>query len=177
MSYVPATSVRQNKANFSIADCGLRIGDCGLGTDPRRNACPAAWRLWPLPGPIVRNKPNFHPYADPEIGVPRGRLCKTNPIPGGARYPPFHYSIIPAFQARAYCTKQSQFPCRGPKRRGRARSEALPPLGRILRNKANRRRVRVTTSALWGKSYGECGPCKGLEKTKPIAMASACTGR
>jgi hypothetical protein len=57
------------------------------------SSIPIRWRAVqtnPIPGgpagirgPIVRNKANPHRYADPEIGVPGGRLCQTNPISGG----------------------------------------------------------------------------------------------
>ena len=34
-------------------------------------------------GPFVRNEANFRYYADPEIGVPGGRVRQTKPIDGG----------------------------------------------------------------------------------------------
>jgi hypothetical protein len=51
----------------------LPLADCGLGTDLRRDACPAASRLGPAT-PIVQNEPNF-------LSGDQGRLRKTKPIP------------------------------------------------------------------------------------------------
>jgi hypothetical protein len=41
--------------------------------------------------------------------VREGQWRKTNPIPAGPDTPPFHYSIIPAFQPDANRAKQTQF--------------------------------------------------------------------
>jgi hypothetical protein len=59
---------RTSEKQTQFLNCGLRIVDCGLGTDLRRDACPAACRLGPpwgactnktnWPEPIVRNKAN-----------------------------------------------------------------------------------------------------------------------
>jgi hypothetical protein len=63
-------------------DCGLWIGDCGLGTDLRRDAGPAAYG-----GQNAQNKPNSQRTRYPIIPlfyhstIPvRCRLCRTNPI-------------------------------------------------------------------------------------------------
>ncbi len=67
-------SVR-NKANFSIADFGLRIG-----TDLRRNTCPAACCLRLA-------------QAD------RAKQTQFGGVGRRVEYPSFHYSIIPPFQS------------------------------------------------------------------------------
>ncbi len=79
MSYVPAASVQQNKANSkrSQVDCGFRIVDWDR---------PAAGRQ----GPIAQNKPNVSRGADREIGVPGGPACETKPIPVGAELQLMH---------------------------------------------------------------------------------------
>ncbi len=56
----------------------------------------------------------------------------------------------------------------GPEQAGRSGLRMPPPLSRILRNKANSRRARITSSAFWKSSYGRTCPCSWLEKTKPI---------
>jgi hypothetical protein len=78
-------------------DCGLRIADCGLGTDLRQDTCTAAYRLGPAPAsctnkpnwlePIVRNEPNLvgsnvqNEANCRAVGrEPRRLLCKTKPI-------------------------------------------------------------------------------------------------
>ncbi len=60
-------------------DCGLRIGDCGLGTDLRRDACPAAYRL----RPVQADRAKQSQFRGVPPG-PEGGLCKTNPILAGA---------------------------------------------------------------------------------------------
>jgi len=49
-------------------------------------------------GRTVQNKPNL---GEPDR-IPKGRLCKTNPIPGGAAWDR-------AWGTRDYCAKRSQF--------------------------------------------------------------------
>ncbi len=65
----------QNEPNSSIADCGFRIG----GTDFRRRC-----RSYKT-NPICSAAPGGPPSPlDPPASPPPSRLCKTNPIPGGA---------------------------------------------------------------------------------------------
>jgi hypothetical protein len=64
-------------------------------------------------GPFVRNEANVHYYADPEIGVPGGRVRQTKPkgsgqslVDGGQSY---KQTQFPAWQQRAECAKRTQF--------------------------------------------------------------------
>jgi hypothetical protein len=65
----------QNEPNSSIADCGL-------GTDLRRDACPATYRLRPARGDCAKRtqfRPNAREWAQ-TAGAAEGKTCKTNPI-------------------------------------------------------------------------------------------------
>jgi hypothetical protein len=91
--------------------------DCGIRTDLRRDASPAAGCL--------------HPAED--------KTRKTNPIPGRRDTPAFHCSIIPPFQSNTDCAKRTQFAVGGQGRpSSRPKGLAMPPvLWATARNKAN----------------------------------------
>ncbi len=100
----------------------FRVKQSQLGAGARFQGSGVSNRT-PETGPrtFVRNKPNFRPDADPEIGVPRDQLCKTNPIAGGAELYLSHlqggsYVKSTHLSLRA---KQSQLPprCRSGDRR------------------------------------------------------------
>ncbi len=77
----------QNEPNSSIADFGLRIADCGLGTDLQRDALCGP----PSRGPVVQTNP---------IGW--SKPCETKPISRPRR-------VGEVQGTRGKCAKQSQF--------------------------------------------------------------------
>ncbi len=115
MSHVPASSVRQNKANFR-RDANPEIGVPGTVRAKQSQKAVAGSR-WSVVGwkSDVQTKPVLAGDRGsgirgqrPDTGHPTPeRSGETKPNSGGRYTPPFHYySIIPIFQARACHAKQ-----------------------------------------------------------------------
>ena len=137
-------------------------------------------------GPFVRNEANFHYYADPEIGVPGGRVRQTKPkdsgqssVDGGQSY---KRTQFPAWQQRAECAKQDacvKSPRAGlrsvflgqyrrsvwpiPTLGGRVKRSRIPPPGR------GNGAVRGTHPAEWGL----CRACCTNEANSPRGAGDA----
>jgi len=130
----------------------LRISDCGLKTNPRRNACPAARRLelaradcakrtqfavrraWPWPEQIVRNEANFTRRPGNGRGRPGPRGPTEQKMQNEPNLPPrtgrqgrgWSESCETNPIRRAKCAKRTQFgqppSIRGTKRAKRTQS-------------------------------------------------------
>jgi hypothetical protein len=131
---------RAKQANLPRIGSGIRISQPTPDPGPDPGA----------PRPVVQNEPNLACRPGP-----RRRNVQNNQFPVGRDTPAFHYAIIPSFQPQACCAKRSQFAPHEHKSRrpaglrqnkansrtdGKGRERArlpVPPVGAIVRNKAN----------------------------------------
>ncbi len=147
----PRRAKRAKRSQFF--NCGLRISDCGLGTDLRRDAGPAACRLQPteakrrktnpIPGgagwdevwgPMMQNEANLSLRVRKWARTggrepPRGSIVQNKPNfrrAGRGRRSSFP-APRPSGLPRAGCAKQSQFAAEG---QGRPSPRACPERSR-----------------------------------------------